>query len=96
MNLNVYQVLRRPIITEKSTGQTGQSKYTFEVAREANKLQIKQAVEQIFKVNVTDVNVVTVPGKMRRVGRNRGLTSPWKKAVVTLREGQRIELFEGV
>lgn len=96
MNLNVYEVLRRPIITEKSTGQAGQSKYTFEVARDANKLQVKQAVEKIFKVNVVDVNIVNVPGKMRRVGRHRGLTSPWKKAIVTLGAGQRIELFEGV
>ncbi|MGQ9674885.1 MAG: 50S ribosomal protein L23 [Chloroflexota bacterium] len=94
--MNVYQVLRRPIITEKNTLHAAQNKYTFEVAREATKQQIEEAVEKIFKVNVTDVNVSTVPGKMRRIGRNRGMTSPWKKAVVTVQQGQRIELFEGV
>lgn len=94
--MNVYQVLKRPIITEKNTLHAAQNKYTFEVAREATKQQIEEAVEKIFKVNVTDVNVSTVPGKMRRIGRNRGMTSPWKKAVVTVQQGQRIELFEGV
>lgn len=94
--MNVYQVLKRPIITEKNTLHAAQNKYTFEVAREATKQQIEEAVEKMFKVNVTDVNVSTVPGKMRRIGRNRGMTSPWKKAVVTVQEGQRIELFEGV
>lgn len=94
--MNVYEVLRRPIITEKNTLQAAQNKYTFEVAREATKQQIEQAVERAFKVNVVGVNVSHVPGKMRRIGRNRGLTSPWKKAVVTIQEGQRIELFEGV
>jgi len=74
----------------------GQNKYVFEVARNANKLQIKDAVEKIFKVNVVDVNVINVPGKMRRVGKFRGLTSPRRKAVVTLREGERIEIFGGV
>lgn len=96
MNLNTYEVLRRPIVTEKSTEQIASGKYTFEVASTANKIQIEQAVEQIFKVDVVDVNIIKVHGKMRRVGKHRGLTSPWKKAVVTLREGQRIELFEGV
>lgn len=94
--MNIYQVLKRPIITEKNTLQAAQSKYSFEVAREATKQQIKEAVEKLFKVNVVGVNVSTVPGKMRRVGRNRGMTSPWKKAVVTIQQGQRIELFEGV
>lgn len=94
--MNVYQVLKRPVITEKNTLHGAQNKYTFEVARQATKQQIKEAVEKVFKVNVTDVNVSTVPGKMRRVGRNRGMTSPWKKAIVTVQEGQRIELFEGV
>ncbi len=94
--MNVYQVLKRPVITEKNTLHAAQNKYTFEVAREATKQQIEEAVEKMFKVNVIDVNVSTVPGKMRRIGRNRGMTSPWKKAVVTVQEGQRIELFEGV
>ncbi len=94
--MNIYDVLRRPIITEKGTMQAGLNKYTFEVARPANKQQVKEAVEKIFKVDVIDVNIVNVPGKMRRVGKSRGMTSPWKKAIVTVREGQRIELYEGV
>ncbi|MCX5995045.1 MAG: 50S ribosomal protein L23 [Chloroflexi bacterium] len=94
--MHTYEVLRRPIITEKNSMLLAQSKYTFEVSRDANKPQIKEAVEKAFKVKVTSVNVICVPGKMRRAGRQRGMTSPWKKAVVTLEPGQKIELFEGV
>lgn len=89
-------VLKRPVISEKSTMLGSQNKYVFEVARDANKVQIKDAVEKIFKVNVVDVNVINTPGKMRRVGKYRGMTSPHRKAVVTLRPGERIEIFEGV
>jgi len=91
-----YEVLLRPLVTEKNTMLIEQNKYAFEVAREANKPQIKQAVEKAFKVKVSSVNMVNVPGKMRRVGRRRGMTSSWKKAVVTLEPGNKIELFEGV
>ena len=94
--MHSYDVLRRPVITEKNTMLVEQNKYTFEVAREANKPQIKEAVEKAFKVKVVSVNVIHVPGKMRRAGRRRGMTSAWKKAVVTLEQGQKIELFEGV
>jgi large subunit ribosomal protein L23 len=94
--MHSYEVLRRPVITEKNTMLVEQSKYTFEVAPQANKPQIKEAVEKAFKVKVTSVNVIHVPGKMRRAGRQRGMTSSWKKAVVTLEPGQKIELFEGV
>ncbi len=94
--MNIHEVLRRPIITEKGTTQAGINKYTFEIARPANKQQVKEAVEKIFKVDVVDVNIINVPGKMRRVGKHRGMTSPWKKAIVTVREGQRIEMYEGV
>lgn len=94
--MHVYEVLRRPIITEKNSVLTAQGKYAFEVSRDANKPQIKEAVEKAFKVNVTSVNVIWVPGKMRRAGRRRGMTPAWKKAVVTLEAGQKIELFEGV
>ena len=73
-----------------------QGKYAFEVAEEANKNQIKQAVEKAFKVKVTAVNVMTVPGKMKRVGRRMVLTPSHKKAIVTLKPGDKIELFEGV
>ena len=73
-----------------------QGKYAFEVTGEANKPQIKQAVEKVFKVKVTAVNVVKVPGKTRRVGGRQVQTQPWKKAVVTLKPGDKIEFFEGV
>jgi len=94
--MHVYEVLHRPIITEKNSMLSAQSKYTFEVSQDANKPQIKEAVEKAFKVKVTSVNVICVPGKMRRAGRRRGMTPEWKKAVVTLEPGQKIELFEGV
>jgi len=89
-------VLRRPLITEKNTALQAQGKYAFEVARESNKQQIKQAVEKAFKVNVLAVNVMTTHGKMRRVGKRLVLTQSWKKAIVTLKPGDKIELFEGV
>jgi large subunit ribosomal protein L23 len=94
--MHTYEVLRRPVVSEKNTILLEHNKYTFEVAPEANKPQIKDAVEKAFKVQVTSVNVIHVPGKMRRAGRQRGMTPSWKKAVVTLREGDKIDLFEGV
>lgn len=94
--MHLYEVLRRPLITEKNTMLQTQGKYAFEVAGKANKPQIKQAVEKAFNVKVTAVNVMTVPGKERRIGRRVVLTPSWKKAVVTLQSGDKIELFEGV
>ncbi len=94
--MHIYEVLRRPIITEKNAELMARNKYAFEVAPGANKRQIKQAVEEAFKVKVTQVNVLTVAGKSRGFGRLRGKTSPWKKAVVTLEPGGKIEIFEGV
>jgi large subunit ribosomal protein L23 len=94
--MHLYEVLRRPLITEKGTDLQAVGKYVFEVARGTNKHQIKQAVEKAFKVKVTAVNVMTVAGKRRRVGRREVLTQPWKKAIVTLKPGDKIELFEGV
>lgn len=94
--LSTYDILRRPIITEKGTMQLAQAKYTFEVDKRANKRQIADAVAAAFKVDVVAVNVSTVPGKRRRVGRHYGMMPEWKKAVVTLKEGQRIDVFEGV
>ena len=93
--MNLYDVLRRPLITEKSTAIQVDNKYSFEVAKEASKAQIKQAVEKAFKVEVTGVNVVTIPGKSRRLGRRVLPARPWKKAIVTLKQGDRIEFFEG-
>lgn len=94
--MHLYEVLRKPLITEKNTKLQAQGKYFFRVAKEANKLQIKQAVEKAFGVTVTAINVMTVPGKKRRMGKNEVLSPSWKKAVVTLKPGDKIELFEGV
>jgi large subunit ribosomal protein L23 len=94
--MHPYQVVKRPLITEKATLIKEQNRYAFEVMKEANKRQIKEAVGVAFKVNVVKVNVMSVPGKMRRIGRRQVLTPVWKKAVVTLAPGQKIELFEGV
>ena len=94
--MHLYEVLRRPLITEKSTDLQTRNKYAFEIAEEANKPMVRQAVEKAFKVTVTGVNVITVPSKTRRVGRRHVLTRSWKKAIVTLREGDKIEFFEGV
>ena len=95
--MHVYEVLRRPVITEKATMQASyQRRYTFEVDDRANKHQVKQAVEEAFDVHVTSVNIARMPGKRRRFGRREGSVPPWKKAIVTLAEGESIELFEGV
>ena len=94
--MHLYAVLRRPLITEKNTMLQAQGKYAFEIASEANKPQVKQAVEKAFKVKVLSVNVMTVPPKTRRVGRRQVLTQSWKKAIVTLKPGDKIEFFEGV
>ncbi len=94
--MHLYDVLRRPLVTEKNSVLQAQNKYAFEVAKEANKPQIKQAVEKAFKVRVTGVNVTKVHGKTRRVGRRMVQTPDWKKALVTLQPGNKIELFEGV
>jgi len=94
--MHLYEVLRRPLITEKSTQLQMDNKYAFEVVDTATKAQIKQAVEKAFNVKVTAVNVMTMRGKTRRIGRRQVLTQSWKKAIVTLRLGDTIELFEGV
>ena len=94
--MHLYEVLRRPLITEKNTALQALGKYVFEVAVEANKNQVKQAVEKTFNVKVTAVNVMTVPGTRRRAGRRQIVTQSSKKAVVTLEPGNKIELFEGV
>ena len=97
--MHSYEVLRRPVITEKNTMLNTEGKYIFEVALDANKMDVKRAVEEVFKVEVDKVNVINVHGKMRRSpGRRRtsGFTRSWKKAIVTLKEGHRIELYEGV
>jgi large subunit ribosomal protein L23 len=96
--MNVYQVLKRPILTEKTDYQRDANQYIFEVDRQANKHQIKEAVESIFKVRVLAVNTMMIKPKQRRMGRRAVVTRPpWKRAVVTLAPGERIqEFFEGM
>jgi large subunit ribosomal protein L23 len=93
-----YQIIIRPIITEKSTQlKEANREVCFEVAKQANKTEIKKAVEQLFKVKVEAVKTQIKVGKWRRVGRNKGQTKTWKKAYVKLREGEKmIEYFEAV
>jgi large subunit ribosomal protein L23 len=93
--MHPYEVLRRPILTEKSMLMSDDNKYVFEVDGRANKKQIKEAVEKAFDVSVAKVAVVTMQGKTRRWGRKVTKTSPWKKAIVTLVAGDTIQLFEG-
>jgi large subunit ribosomal protein L23 len=95
--LNHEDVIKRPLIlTEKGSRlREDDNKYLFEVDRRANKIQIKQAVETLFKVSVLDVNTLVVRGKLRRMGRGHAKTSNWKKAIVTLKDGESIEFFEG-
>ena len=94
--MHLYEVLRRPLITEKGALLQERGRYVFEVAKDAAKHQIKEAVEAAFKVNVLKVNVLTVHGKKRRMGRRQVTMPDWKKAVVTLAPGQKIGFFEGV
>jgi len=94
--MHLFEVLRRPLITEKNTALQALNKYAFEIANGANKMMIKDAVEKAFKVKVTGVNVVTMQGKTKKMGRRIVRSSPWKKAIVTLQPGDKIEYFEGV
>ncbi|MFN2115180.1 MAG: 50S ribosomal protein L23 [Anaerolineae bacterium] len=93
--MHKYEVLRRPVLTEK-TDLLGESnnQYVFEVAKDANKAQIKHAIESIFEVKVEKVRTAMMPGKSRRWGRHVSKTASWKKAMVTLAPGDRIDLFE--
>ncbi len=87
------EVIVRPIISEHSYDMMSENKYTFEVAKAANKVEIAQAIEAIFDVKVVKVNVINVKSKPKRVRYQKGLTRSWKKAMVTLKEGDSIELF---
>jgi len=92
-----YDIIKRPVITEKTNIQKEQAnQITFEVDRRANRIEIGRAVEQIFKVQVAGVQTMQVKGKIKRRGRVLGKRKDWKKAVVTLQAGQRIDFFEGV
>mgnify|MGYP002637455227 CR=1 FL=1 len=96
LNVNIYDVLRRPLLTEKGQDmRETQGKYLFEVAGSANKIEIAKAVEKLFGVRVKKVNTLVNRGKIKRVGKFVGKKKNWKKAVVTLVEGDYIDLFEG-
>ena len=90
------EIIIKPVVTEKSVDLMQENKYCFRVAKDANKIEIKNAIEEIFKVTVVSVNTVNVHGKMKRMGRTQGKTASWKKAIVTLRDGDSIEVFEGL
>tara|TARA_Y100000590_G_C15298082_1_gene855169 strand:+ start:32 stop:322 length:291 start_codon:yes stop_codon:yes gene_type:complete len=96
MDSHPLEILRRPIITEKIALAQEAGKYAFEVAGDSNKIEIKRAVEEAFKVKVLSVNVMNVKGKIKRSGTRVFTTRKWKKAIVTLAEGDRIEVFEGI
>ena len=95
--MKAQDIVIRPIITEKSMAGNAEKKYTFEVCKDANKIEIAKAGEELFGVKVQKVNTLNVRGKLRRQGRYEGYTRSWKKAVVTLTEGSKtIEFFESM
>lgn len=95
--MNLSDVIKKPLITEKATHLKGTSNAVlFAVDTRANKKEVREAVEKLFQVKVVDVRTMIVAGKVKRRGRTVGLRPGWKKAVVTLKEGDKIEFFEGV
>jgi large subunit ribosomal protein L23 len=93
--MDARSLIIRPIISEKSYAGIEHNRYTFEVHKSARKPEIADAVAEVFKVTVVSVNTMNVPGKKRRLRASTGMTRTWKKAVVTLKEGDKIEFFEG-
>ena len=89
-------IIIAPVITEKSMSGIADKKYTFKVAKDANKIEIADAVQQLFKVDVAKVNTVNVRGQKRRMGRYEGYTASWKKAVVTLKDGETIDFYSNI
>ncbi len=97
MTKTAQDIILKPIITEASMDALQMNKYTFKVAKDANKVEIAKAVEELFGVKVAKVNTINVKGKMKRMGRYQGYRPDWKKAVVTLAEGEKtIEFFDGL
>ncbi len=95
MSLHPDEVLLAPVVSEKSYAQIEERKYSFKVHKDAHKTQIRQAVEQLFDVKVVKVNIIKVQAKPKRRGLFKGTRPGWKKAIVQLREGDKIEFFEG-
>lgn len=95
--MDVYKVIKKPHVTEKATLQKEHcNQVTFEVHKKANKIEIRRAVESLFKIKVVDVKTMNIEGKKRRVGRTIGKRPNWKKAIVKLAPGENIEFFEGM
>lgn len=94
--MEMIKILKRPVISEKSFALAENGKYVFVVSKEANKIEIKKAVEKLFKVTVVDVRTVVMKGKVKRVGRKFGKRADFKKAYITLKEGNKIEDFKGI
>ena len=95
--MNRFEIIKRPLDTEKlDRMRDRENKFAFEIAMKANKTEVKQAIEQLFKVKVLDVNTIRVLGKVKRMGKNQGKRPDYKKAIVKLAPGQRIEFFEGL
>jgi len=94
--MNAYDIIIAPIISEKSMGMLADQKYTFKVNANANKIEIKKAIEEIFKVEVEKVTTINVIGKNKRVGVHEGKRSDWKKAIVKLKGTKTIEFFESL
>jgi len=93
---DLTRVIVRPVVTEKTTDMGENDKYVFEVASEANKAEVKQAVEKFFGVKVVDVRTLNMKGKPKRLGRYMGRRKDWKKAIVTVQAGDKIDLFDTV
>lgn len=93
--MNAYDMIIKPVVSEKSYRLMEQNRYTFEVHRDARKEEIARAVEEIFDVKVIKVNTMNITGKPRRVRYNKGLSRSWKKAIVTIKDGDTIDLFAG-
>ncbi len=94
--MEARDIIIRPLVTEKTTALMQEGKYTFVVDKKANKIQIRNAVQEVFKVKVLGVNTINMFGKVKRVGRSVGRRSDYKKAIVKLAPGESIEFFEGV
>ena len=95
--MNARDIIIAPVITEKAVSTLADKKYTFKVATDANKIEIAKAIEEIFGVKVAKVNTISMKGRFRRMGRNEGYTSDWKKAIVTLTaDSKTIEFFDGL
>ena len=95
MSLHPGEILIKPVVSEKSYNQITENRYTFKVHKDAHKTQVRQAVEELFDVKVTSVNIVKMPAKPKRRGMIKGVRPGWKKAIVELKPGDTIEIFEG-